>query len=84
MCHSAHHPVRAACLLLQGPILEARGLRLGVVSAIAGQTRLWLVINGTQVLQGAVIPVQNWEQRLPSAVMAALASPAGMIPCALR
>ncbi|KAJ9505145.1 hypothetical protein QJQ45_023734 [Haematococcus lacustris] len=33
----------------QGPVLERRQVALGVVSAIAGQTRAWLVINGTQV-----------------------------------
>lgn len=33
----------------QGPVLEAARLPLGVVSAIAGQTRLWVVVNGTQV-----------------------------------
>ncbi|KAG1667557.1 hypothetical protein FOA52_014637 [Chlamydomonas sp. UWO 241] len=38
----------------QGPVLEARGLPLGVVSAIAGQTRLWVIINGTQGHAGTV------------------------------
>ena len=38
----------------QGPVLERSGLALGVVSAIAGQTRLWVVINGTQGHAGTV------------------------------
>ena len=33
----------------QGPVLEARGLPIGVVTGIAGQTRLWVHVNGTQV-----------------------------------
>ena len=38
----------------QGPVLEAKGAPLGVVSAIAGQTRMWLSINGTQGHAGTV------------------------------
>ena len=30
-------------------MLESKGTALGAVSAIAGQTRLWVVVNGTQV-----------------------------------
>jgi len=30
-------------------VLESTGSALGAVSAIAGQTRLWVVVNGTQV-----------------------------------
>jgi len=33
----------------QGPILEAEGLPLGVVTGIAGQTRQIVMISGTQV-----------------------------------
>ena len=35
--------------LEQGPVLEMAGQPLGVVSSIAGQTRLWVSIYGTQV-----------------------------------
>lgn len=49
----------APCMCAQGPVLEAMGVRLGAVSAIAGQTRLWVVINGTQV--GCW---QMWQGRL--------------------
>ncbi|GAX82684.1 hypothetical protein CEUSTIGMA_g10110.t1 [Chlamydomonas eustigma] len=38
----------------QGPVLERRDVALGVVSAIAGQSRLWLTINGTQGHAGTV------------------------------
>lgn len=34
----------------QGPVLESRGVPLGPVSAIAGQTRLFVSMIGTQVL----------------------------------
>ena len=33
----------------QGPILEAKGLPLGVVTGIAGQTRQYVMMSGTQV-----------------------------------
>lgn len=33
----------------QGPILEAKGLPLGLVTGIAGQTRQLVVMSGTQV-----------------------------------
>ena len=33
----------------QGPVLEAAGLSLGVVSGIAGQTRLSVILKGAQV-----------------------------------
>ena len=33
----------------QGPILEAGGEPLGVVAGIAGQTRLFVMLHGTQV-----------------------------------
>lgn len=33
----------------QGPILEAKGLPLGLVAGIAGQTRQHVMIMGTQV-----------------------------------
>lgn len=33
----------------QGPILEAAGMPLGVVAGIAGQTRLLIMMTGTQV-----------------------------------
>ncbi len=35
--------------LEQGPVLEAAGKPLGVVTAIAGQTRLSVSMTGTQV-----------------------------------
>ncbi|KAG2497115.1 hypothetical protein HYH03_004706 [Edaphochlamys debaryana] len=38
----------------QGPVLEARALPLGVVSGIAGQTRLLVHVNGTQGHAGTV------------------------------
>uniref|UniRef100_A0A7S3QUR7 Peptidase M20 dimerisation domain-containing protein n=1 Tax=Dunaliella tertiolecta TaxID=3047 RepID=A0A7S3QUR7_DUNTE len=38
----------------QGPVLEGLGVSLGAVSAIAGQTRLWVVVNGTQGHAGTV------------------------------
>ncbi|KAF5843474.1 allantoate deiminase, chloroplastic-like protein [Dunaliella salina] len=38
----------------QGPVLESLGEALGAVSAIAGQTRLWVVVNGTQGHAGTV------------------------------
>lgn len=34
----------------QGPVLEALGVPLGLVSGIAGQTRLSIMISGTQVI----------------------------------
>ena len=33
----------------QGPILEAAGMPLGIVAGIAGQTRLFVMMTGTQV-----------------------------------
>lgn len=35
--------------MVQGPVLEREDLPLGVVSAIAGQTRLWVVVKGMAV-----------------------------------
>jgi allantoate deiminase len=39
---------------IKGPVLERKGTALGVVSAIAGQTRIWVGINGTQGHAGTV------------------------------
>lgn len=47
-------------------MLEARGAPLGVVSAIAGQTRMWLSINGTQGHAGTV-PMQGRGDALAAA-----------------
>ena len=40
--------------LEQGPVLEASNRALGVVSAIAGQTRLTVAMTGTQVRLGTL------------------------------
>ncbi|KAL6756411.1 hypothetical protein V8C86DRAFT_1810565 [Haematococcus lacustris] len=50
----------------QGPVLERRQVPLGVVSAIAGQTRAWLVINGTQGHAGTV-PMRGRADALAAA-----------------
>jgi allantoate deiminase len=50
----------------QGPVLEARNQPLGVVSAIAGQTRLWVTINGTQGHAGTV-PMRGRQDALATA-----------------
>ena len=64
----------------QGPVLEASGLPLGVVSAIAGQTGLDITIKGTQVTRLAAeftcqlrrswpsLPEQ-WMQLLASGIL---------------
>lgn len=44
----------AVAVLSQGPILERVAEPLGVVSGVAGQTRLWATINGTQVCLSVV------------------------------
>ncbi|GIL75590.1 hypothetical protein Vretimale_15186 [Volvox reticuliferus] len=50
----------------QGPVLESRGLPLGIVAGIAGQTRLWVQVNGTQGHAGTV-PMQNRRDALVAA-----------------
>ncbi|KXZ47303.1 hypothetical protein GPECTOR_36g29 [Gonium pectorale] len=50
----------------QGPVLEARGLPLGVVAGIAGQTRLWVTVNGTQGHAGTV-PMRGRRDALAAA-----------------
>ncbi|EFJ50254.1 hypothetical protein VOLCADRAFT_58608, partial [Volvox carteri f. nagariensis] len=50
----------------QGPVLEARGLPLGVVAGIAGQTRLWVHVNGTQGHAGTV-PMRGRRDALAAA-----------------
>ncbi|KAG2443601.1 hypothetical protein HXX76_001952 [Chlamydomonas incerta] len=50
----------------QGPVLEARDLPLGVVAGIAGQTRLWVSINGTQGHAGTV-PMRGRRDSLAAA-----------------
>ncbi|GLC49316.1 hypothetical protein PLESTB_000206000 [Pleodorina starrii] len=50
----------------QGPVLEQRGLPLGVVVGIAGQTRLWVGVNGTQGHAGTV-PMRGRRDALAAA-----------------
>ncbi|KAG2452345.1 hypothetical protein HYH02_003369 [Chlamydomonas schloesseri] len=50
----------------QGPVLEARDLPLGVVAGIAGQTRLWVTVNGTQGHAGTV-PMRGRRDSLAAA-----------------
>ena len=59
----AQIPVRDGCAapaaylelhIEQGPVLEARGVRLGVVTAIAGQRRLQVTIEGTAGHAGTI------------------------------
>ena len=39
----------------QGPVLEAAGLPLGIVSGIAGQTRLAVTLQGVQVCSAVLL-----------------------------
>ncbi len=50
----------------QGPVLEARGLPIGVVTGIAGQTRLWVHVNGTQASAGLAASPRPTPRRLPA------------------
>lgn len=52
---SPHHP---APTTPQGPLLESRDLPLGIVGAIAGQTRMVVTVEGTQGHAGTV-PMQQ-------------------------
>jgi len=53
----------------QGPVLERKNLALGVVSAIVGQSRMWVSINGTQGHAGTV-PMVGREDSLVTAAEA--------------
>jgi hydantoinase/carbamoylase family amidase len=62
-------PAPAAYLELhieQGPVLEARGARLGIVTAIAGQRRLQVTIDGTAGHAGT-IPMRDRADALCAA-----------------
>eukprot|EP00798_Chlamydomonas_sp_ICE-L_P018677 gene18677-25196_t len=50
----------------QGPVLERDNLPLGIVSTIAGQSRLWLTIDGTQGHAGTV-PMKGRADSLTAA-----------------
>ncbi|GFR47399.1 hypothetical protein Agub_g9116 [Astrephomene gubernaculifera] len=56
----------------QGPVLESKGLPLGVVVGIAGQTRLWVHVNGTQGHAGTV-PMAGRRDALTAAAEIVLA-----------
>src|SRR5207247_9229631 len=59
----------------QGPVLEARGLPVGVVSAIAGQSRLELQFTGEAGHAGTV-PMDRRRDALPAAAEVVLAAEA--------
>lgn len=50
----------------QGPVLERHGLPLGVVAGIAGQTRIWVDVHGTQGHAGTV-PMKGRRDSLAAA-----------------
>ncbi|KAH9536366.1 hypothetical protein CY35_17G104100 [Sphagnum magellanicum] len=56
----------------QGPVLEAQGLPLGVVEAIAGQTRLMVTIRGSQGHAGTV-PMNLRKDPMPAAAQSIVA-----------
>ena len=59
----------------QGPVLEARGLPVGIVSAIAGQSRLELQFTGEAGHAGTV-PMDRRRDALPAAAEVVLAAEA--------
>ncbi|PNH03393.1 Allantoate deiminase, chloroplastic [Tetrabaena socialis] len=59
-------------VVVVGPVLESRGLPLGVVAGIAGQTRLWVGVDGTQGHAGTV-PMRGRRDSLAAAAELVLA-----------